>query len=439
MALRYETALYDRIKAEIDQVAIIDTHEHLQRECELPVEATIGRFFAHYASSDLVSAGMPPAEMARVQNECNGLSSLERWRLLKPWYLKAWNTAYCEALRIALRDLYEIEDFSDDSIEALTKSMRRQVKPGFTRRVFNRAGIDFAMTHPFGPKQIFNADFNPDCFMVDMVDSFTNFPLAQLAEEADIDILCLDDYLNVIDYYFARDAGSASAFKVGRAYDRILYWEDVPRSSIEGVFNRLLAYNDRPDRKDIQALEDYIMHYLVRKCGEYGLRMKFHTGLHEGNGNVITNSRAALMANLFLKYPKTQFDMYHLSYPYEEELAVLVMNFPNVTANFCWMWVGNPAVARRALSDMLDTVPANKLHGFGGDYIFVEGTYGHAVIARREIARVLCEKVEEGRFSEEYAIQVGAMLLRDNALENFNLETRRLASRARMGETSTGQ
>jgi len=56
---------------------------------------------------------------------------------------------------------------------------------------------------------------------------------------------------------------------------------------------------------------------------------------------------------------------------------------------------------------MLDTVPANKLHGFGGDFLLVEGSYGHAQIARREIARVLCEKVEKGRFSEEYALQVG--------------------------------
>ena len=85
---------------------------------------------------------------------------------------------------------------------------------------------------------------------------------------------------------------------------------------------------------------------------------------------------------------------------------------------------------------MLDTVPANKIHGFGGDYIFVEGSYGHAVIARREIARVLCEKVEEGRFSEEYAVEVGHMLLRDNALENFALNKRRKAFKERVSRNA---
>jgi hypothetical protein len=271
-----------------------------------------------------------------------------------------------------------------------------------------------------------------------MVDGFTGFPVAQLAQESGIDILCLEDYLKVIDFYFERDAKCASAFKVGRAYDRILVWDDVPKSAVERTFNRLLAFNDRPDRADIKALEDFIMHYLCRKCGEYGIRMKFHTGLQEGNANVITNSRAGLMANLFMKYPKTRFDIYHISYPYQEELVVLAKNFPNVTVDFCWMWIMNFAAARRALSDLLDAIPHSKIHGFGGDYIFVEGSYGHAVIARREIARVLCEKVEEGRFTEEYAVEVGRRLLRDNPIENFGLKARRTAFRKRAGEKAEG-
>lgn len=432
----YATELYSRLRTELDRVQLIDCHEHLQRESELPApeHVSIGRFFAHYANCDLVSAGMPLADMARVQDGTNGLDAHARWQLLKPWYRNAWNTAYCEALRIALRDLYGVEDFADETVEPLTAALRREVKPGFTRRVFDRAGIDFAMTNPFGPKCVFNPDFGFDCFIVDMIDAFTGFPCTALAAESGIDISSLDDYLSVIDWYFARDAHCAGAFKVGRAYDRTLYWEDVPRSAVEGTFNRLLAVNDHPDRRDIQALEDYIMHYLACKCGEYGLRMKFHTGLQEGNGNTIRNSRAALMSNLFMKYPQTGFDIYHISYPYEEEMATLAKNFPNVTVDFCWMWIINPAAGRRALSDMLDTVPANKIHGFGGDFIFVEGSYGHATIARREITRVLCEKVEEGRFSEDYALEVGHLLLRDNALVNFDLEHRRAAFAARAGE-----
>jgi len=435
MSPSYQTELYVRIHQELLKIPIIDCHEHLQREKELPQGADIhiGRFFAHYASCDLISAGMPVRHITKVQTD-QKLFPVERWELLAPWYSRAWNTTYCEALRIAIRDIYGIDDFSTSNINALTEAMQQQIKPGFTRKIFDKVNIDFAMNNPFQVNLVFNPDFNPDNFICDMTDDFTNFPIRELEEQADQDILCLDDYLKVIDCYFERDGRCTSAFKVGRAYDRLLYWEDVPRSSIEKTFNRLLDFNDQPSSKEKQALEDFILHYLCRKCGEYGLRMKFHTGLQEGNGNIISNSRAALMVNLFMKYSKTGFDIYHISYPYQEELLTLAKNFPNVTIDFCWMWIINPTAARRALSDMLDAVPANKIHGFGGDYIFVEGTYAHAVITRREIARVLCQKIETGRFTEEYAIDVAKMLLRENALENFDLQARRTAFKVRAGE-----
>lgn len=451
MSASYETELYRRIHGHLESIKMIDSHEHLQRESELPLkeEVSIGRLFVPYVINDLVSAGMPMEDVPKFLDSGNGLSPKERWKLIKSWYEKSWNTVYCEAMRIFIRDLYGVEDLSDQTVDRLTETMRKEIKPGFTRKVFDRAGIDFALNNPFGPDLVFNPDYEYDCFMVDMIDCFNTFivtpklevvdglspfSFGQLSRQSNIEITCLDDYLRVIDFFFERDAKVASGFKIGSAYHRTLCWEDVPRNAVEGTFNRLLAFNDRPDRRAIEALENYFLHYLCRKCSEYRLSMKFHTGMLGGNGNIVTNSRAALMTNLFLKYPKTHFEMYHISYPYQDELVGIAKNFPNVTINFCWTHLLCPSVSRRTLADMLDTVPANKIHGFGGDYIFVEGAYAHAVIARREIARVLCEKVEEGRFTEEYAARVGTMLLRDNPIENFNLESRRAAFKPRAGE-----
>ena len=99
----YETTLYRRIHDELRKVRLIDTHEYLQRERELPAGQAvhIGRFFAHYASCDLVSAGMRPADMVRVQTAGGELSDGDRWRMIKPFYQRARNTMYFDALRIA--------------------------------------------------------------------------------------------------------------------------------------------------------------------------------------------------------------------------------------------------------------------------------------------------------------------------------------------------
>lgn len=429
MPAAYETDLYRRLRTHLDTIRIVDCHEHMTRDRQLPDEhgTTIGRLFCHYTPSDLASAGMPPADQARVLDSKNGLSPRERWKLLEPWYRKAWNTGYCECVRIALQDLFGVEDFSDATVGPITEALEARVKPGYTRQVFDRAGIDFAMNNIWAPRQVCNLDQEPDLFQPDMLDNFTDLDVGALQRDSGLDILCLDDFLRVIDWYFETYARVAGAFKVGLAYNRTLTFEDVPRDAVEKTFLRLLAFADRPDRRDLQALQDFLIHTLCRQCGEYGLRMKFHTGLQSGSGNIIMNSRAAKLANLFMKYPKTNFDIYHISYPYQDEVVTLAKNFPNVTADFCWMWVINPAAGRRALSEMLDAVPANKIHGFGGDYRIVEAAYGHAMIAKREIARVLAEKVEEGRFTEDYAAEVGRRLLRDNAMENFGLKARRAA------------
>ena len=158
-----------------------------------------------------------------------------------------------------------------------------------------------------------------------------------------------------------------------------------------------------------------------RTWAKHNLTVKFHTGLQEGNANTIGHSRAARLSNLFFKYPTVRFDIYHISYPYQEELLTLVKNFSNVAVDFCWMWIINPAAARRALSDFLDAVPANKIMGFGGDFIFIEGSYGHAMLAKDNIARVLAQKTGEGSMTAERARTVAHWMLRENPINWFGL------------------
>jgi predicted TIM-barrel fold metal-dependent hydrolase len=240
------------------------------------------------------------------------------------------------------------------------------------------------------------------------------------------EILCFDDYLGAIEERFAAYASQASALKIGAAYSRPLEFEDRAYSEVEPLFNRLLnagweRNGDAPSLAELRAMQDYLVHFSLRQCSKYDLTVKFHTGLQEGNGNTIRNSRAALLSNLFFKYPKVRFDIYHISYPYQEELLTLAKNFANVAIDFCWMWIINPAAGRRALSEFLEAVPANKIHGFGGDFIFVEGAYAHAMMAKDNIARVLAEKVSDGEMAVQRALTIGRWLLRDNPIAWFGL------------------
>lgn len=102
---------------------------------------------------------------------------------------------------------------------------------------------------------------------------------------------------------------------------------------------------------------------------------------------------------------------------------MLAKGFPNVYADFCWAYVVSPSAARRTLSEFLDTVPVNKILGFGGDYKHPELSYAHAKMARQTVAGVLAEKVESGFCTEPEALEIGKMLLYENAARIFKNAT----------------
>ena len=46
--------------------------------------------------------------------------------------------------------------------------------------------------------------------------------------------------------------------------------------------------------------------------------------------------------------------------------------------DLCWAHIISPSASKRALHEMLDTVPSNKIFGYGGDYRYPELSYAHA-------------------------------------------------------------
>ena len=75
---------------------------------------------------------------------------------------------------------------------------------------------------------------------------------------------------------------------------------------------------------------------------------------------------------------------------------MLAKNFPNVHLDMCWAHIVSPNASVLALQEWIDTVPLNKISAFGGDYLFVDGVYGHQHLARADVVRALAAKVEEG-------------------------------------------
>ena len=167
-----------------------------------------------------------------------------------------------------------------------------------------------------------------------------------------------------------------------------------------------------------------MMHAMLRFADQRECAVQIHTGLQEGNGNVIADANPVHLSNLFLEYGNVRFDLFHMGYPYMMELGALAKNFRNVNIDMCWGHIISPEAARRSLVEWLDAVPANKISAFGGDYCFVDGVYGHQYLARRNVAAALAQKVDDGSFDLARAKEIAQWLFVDNPVRILNLSDR---------------
>jgi hypothetical protein len=416
---------------------VIDTHEHTfseedRRQRSLDLLSTE---MHHYVGSDLFSAGMTPDEQAQMYDQSR--DPADRWSIFLRYWQYARTTGYGKALHIACRDLFSVDDLmtaapSLDGYrrvnEQLTASQQHEA---WYRYILQERGNIVLAIPDVQSTQVDRSIFVPAIRFDSFISVGSRADLARLERETGHSIYNLDDHVTALGGAFAKakEEGMVTV-KSGLAYRRILSYDNVPRSEAERIFAQIVSgtraqgdgmTQDGLSFTDCKPLQDYMMHQVVRLCIEHGIPMQIHTGLHAGNGNIITNSNPTHLVNLFIQYPQARFDIFHAGYPYQSELATLAKNFQNVYVDLCWVHIISPYVARATLHEWLETIPHNKIFGFGGDYGPVELAYAHCVMARENIARVLSEKVEEGLYSVDQARIVGARLLHDNANEFFGL------------------
>jgi predicted TIM-barrel fold metal-dependent hydrolase len=430
-----------RIQEEIEAIALVDTHEHTTPESERNQQTTdlFSTWLLHYASSDLVSAGMSIPTLGRIRDAARPLE--ERWREFAPSWRHARTTGYGRALLLAARDLFGIEDINESTWRDLSERITAANQPGWYWKVMRElAKIEVAILDPIYYEtypvdlELYAPATRFDPFLVPR----TRAHLDSLEHSTNCSIHSLTDLEKALGVGFSQalDRGTV-AVKTALAYFRTLDYQRPTRHQAESVFNRIVSHVDPmrvrvhpgggegPSWEECKVLQDYMMHQVLRLALEYQLPIQVHTGLQEGVGNVLANANPLLLTDLLLEYPEVKFDLFHAGYPFAFEAGCLAKNFPNVWVDLCWVWIISPFAGRRILHEWIETIPSNKILGFGGDYRFVEGSYAHSRMAREGVAQVLAEKVKEGYLAEEEALEMGKKILRENAWELFGLDKRK--------------
>jgi len=429
---------YKRLRDYISTIKVINTHEHQREPAEYrEQEHNFYTLLAYsYLKSDLLSAGAAPLRPELVNQGNLG----ELWERYGQYLDFSRNTSYYSHFLAGFKVLYGLEApyFTQEAIHSLSEQIAENYsnREQWYDKAFKAAGFEIMFLDQYWDNFNVNIDDKYFALVFNINQLVGSTPLRsemtekeapenqniyKLAQNDGLSIKTLGDYLAYADRLFQKFLDhNTVCLKNSLAYGRSLDFEYIPYEKAEVLFARSDSSLSEAEKK---ALQDFMFHWIIQKSIEVGMPIQIHTGYLAGNGNTLENSRPTKLNNLFLRYPKATFVLFHGGYPWTGEYSALGKMFPNVYLDIVWLPQISREAAVRALDEMFDGVPYNKFF-WGGDCHFIEESVGSLEFGRDVVAQVLAKRVKRGLMTEEVAREMALQIFRENALRVFKLEER---------------
>jgi hypothetical protein len=432
---------YDALRAEIDDIPVIDCHEHVvARRQTTDILNFIGTWYfteegPHYFGHDLISA-VGEADAAPAFDTSRPIE--ERWPAFERAYRAARFTGYGRALRYGLEHVFGSSDVSLEALRDWATRIPDYSDPDTFEKPIHDAGVAARVSDNWPPiREIVSGTYEalPGQYLAIALPQFH-----QLLREEQIDakgaavgtrITSLGEYLEVCRRIFERwrEMG-AVCFKDQSAYERSLAYSVPTRAEAEQLFNTMLA-NPRASlawHTDGHVLSDFLMHEFMRMARDLELPVQLHTGHMAGSYNEVAKANASHLRTLIELHKDVHFDLFHANWPYSGDALFLAKNYPNVAIDFCWAHQVDPIYSARMLEQSVATVPFTKIHGVGSD---VDGRqphmiWAHVKLARDVIATALSELIAKDFIDREGALEIAKGWLYENARSFFKLPVKPL-------------
>jgi len=403
-----DTHVFDGIR----DLAVIDAHEHLvpeARRLERRVDFSI--LFAHYTRADFLSAGMP-AEIYQHMIDDGTLSVDEKWKAFSQFYPMIKHGSYARPAQIWLRDVLGLDDLAEGNYREASERIQADNTPGLYDRVLRRrCKIRCAIVDNLDHYAEYDMDLLRPLWR--LTHYATRDGVRRCAEEAGGNPApTLSDYLDWVEAEGERHR------RLGMAAVKIVSYPFVKpeRGRAEAAFRNLPGGGAGPDD---------MLHFtglVYDRCFAFARRHDRTVAVHSGVWGDFRQSHPCHLIPLAQAYPGNRFDLFHLGMPYVREAVMVGKMFPNVSLNLCWNTVVSPEQTVRMLDECVDLVPLNNLIVFGADYReAVEKVYGHLLMAKEVVARVLAKRIDRGQMDLDEAVRIAKLWFHDNAVRIYGL------------------
>ncbi len=416
--------LYGKIK----NIPVADSHEHLPSE-EERISSWNNDIFTllsqQYLNDDLISSGMKEEDIEKLHDV--SISLEKRWKIFSPFWQHIKYGSYARSVLESLADVYGFSEINDINYQEISAKIRDYVKPGYYEKILKKkCNIKLCLNyHDY--KDVSKVDRKyfipvPHC---DSLAVFNNLEaLKEIESFFNCNIYSFKQYLSLLEdlvNQFKKDKIPALKFSV--AYQRTLNFSRCTFFEAENVFNKIhIHYGEGISYSEAIPMQNYLIRHLVECAGKNDMTIVFHTGIQAGNRHILEDTNPALLTSLFRDYPFVRFNLFHGGIPFFTEAGLMAKYFPNVSVDMAWMHIISPEISRQSLRYWFDTVPLNKIIGFGGDLIAVENVTGHIKMAKENISIVLAEKILSGSLTEKKALNIAEKILFENPVNIFKLD-----------------
>jgi hypothetical protein len=125
----------------------------------------------------------------------------------------------------------------------------------------------------------------------------------------------------------------------------------------------------------------------------------------------------AQLAGMVARHPGLRFQCYLSSAHANQALCTLCRELPNLSLAGYWWHNFFPTLIRQIIGERLDMLPLNRQVGFFSDAYCTEWAFAKAHLVRVQLSGVLWERVCQGQFTTDEALDVARVLLHDTAAE----------------------
>jgi len=413
----------------LNEMTIIDAHEHLRPEMErLKLTLDVFAFFGLYLENELYAAGLPNNAYEWIFEPEVPLE--ERWKYFSPFWEKVRFTPPARACLIAAREHYGFDDINDKNYKEISSAIQADNTPGvYDRLLRQKCRIEkilsqfgcMGMEHdPNDPLILRSAESLMPPSPLATYKDFTS-PPPQIAKYFPDGVSSIDEFLDRQKRYY-RQLKHDGFVGVKTIVQVMPYPYQPPvRARAEKIFENLKS--GKIDSLPVgNELFRYLLDESIRLCSEENLVIAVHAGGICSNGDP-RNVRSIHLVPMLQRHPKAKFDIYHMGYPYCREWLWLAKCYPNAYVNFCW----GPILSGKAAVDTFEEaieLPINKVLAFGADYhaMTAQNVYGQLVMAREFIAEAMSRKVASGWFSLNEALMLAKRWLYHNPKDLYGLK-----------------